>query len=174
MVLVSDSILLKLLGKLSSYRALLTLQEAIKQHLNSIVNIIRPYVVSEMELGPGFTHSNHRLDVSDGNRNTTHKVGFTSDLSVELGDLVLVNFLQLWSNETLGVDQVLLEDFLVDQVAVLDVHAVVWKKHEVKLGLDDVQITKLVFIGLAFGLGFVGFTNYLGVVLHVRVDDEGG
>jgi len=62
----------------------------------------------------GLTHSNNRLDVTDGDRNTTHDVRLTSDVCIELSYLFFVNLVELGMNVTLGVNDVLLQHFLID------------------------------------------------------------
>ena len=73
-------------------------------------------MVPEVELGVRLTHSDDALDVSDGDRDSTNDVGLSSDVSVELSDLVLVDLGELWLLEPLGVDEVLLQGLLRDQI----------------------------------------------------------
>lgn len=62
----------------------------------------------------GLTHANDRLDVTDCDRNTTHNVRFTSDICVELSNLLLVDFVEFGVDVSLCVNYVLLQHFLID------------------------------------------------------------
>ena len=77
--------------------------------------------------------------MSHRNGNASYGVGLTSDVSVELGDFVLVDFRQLWFDESFGVDQVLLEERLLDNVEVLLVHSVVRKDHLIQSRLNTTK-----------------------------------
>jgi hypothetical protein len=81
-----------------------------------------------MDFCEGFGHSNNGFNVSDGNWDTSTLIRFSSDVSIELSDLVLVHFCKLWLHESLGVNQVFLEHLLRNDVWVWLVHDIV-RKH---------------------------------------------
>ncbi len=71
-------------------------------------------VVSQVNFSVCLTHANDGLDVTDRNRNATYDVRLTSDVCVELSHLLLVNFIEFGMNVSLGVNDVLLQHFLVN------------------------------------------------------------
>ena len=85
------------------------MQETLKEHLDGEVDIICSHVTSQVDLGMSLRHSDDRLNVSDGDWDTTNHGALPSDVGVELSDLVLVNLGELGGHKPLGVDQVLLQ-----------------------------------------------------------------
>ena len=57
----------------------------------------------------------------------SNSVRLASDVGVELSDLVLVDFRELWLNKSLGVDQIFLEQRLLNDLKMLLIHSVVWQ-----------------------------------------------
>ena len=81
-------VLPKFLRELSGDCHLLALQEALKQHVDCEVNIIRAYMVSQVHSGISFAHPEHTLDVSDRDLMSTNRVRLTSDVLIKVGDLI--------------------------------------------------------------------------------------
>ena len=59
-----------------------------------------------MDLGVRLRHPYKRLYMSHRNRDTANEIGLSSDVGVELRDLVLVDLCQLGSVVSLGINQV--------------------------------------------------------------------
>ena len=89
------------------------LKEGFQKHVNSLVDIVAPYVLSQVKFGISFCHSQDTFDMSDSNVETLEDVSFTSDVSVELSDFLFVNLVESWMNVLPSVDDILSQCFLV-------------------------------------------------------------
>jgi hypothetical protein len=101
---LSSLILLKFLGQLSGDGQLLGLDEAIEEHLNGMVDVVCSHVLSQVHFGMGLRHSDHGLNVTHGYGDAADHIGLPPDVRVELGDFILVDLGQSWSDESLGVN----------------------------------------------------------------------
>ena len=63
--------------------------------------------------------------MSDRYGNSANSIRLASDVGVKLSDLVLVDFRKLWLDEPLGVDQVFLEKWLLNDLKMLLVHTII-------------------------------------------------
>lgn len=79
----------------------------------------------------------------NSNGDATNCVGLSSDVSVELGDLVLVNFRQLWLDKPFGINEVLLQKRLLNYVNMLLVHSIVRQHHLTQFLLNHSEMSHL-------------------------------
>ena len=84
--------------------------------------------------------------MSDRYGNSANSIRLASDVSVELSDLVLVDFRKLWLDESLGIDQVFLEKWLFNDLEVLLVHTVVGQHLLCQLLLDHSVLLRLLIL----------------------------
>ena len=111
--------------------------------------------------------------MSDSDGDSTNSVRLSSDISIELSNLVLVNLRQLWFDESLGINEILLEQRLLDYVEVLLVHPVVGQHLLGQLLLDGSESLRLfVLVESIIVLNAPYLADLGGVVLHVGVDHE--
>ena len=89
------------------------MQETLQQHVDCKVDVVRAHVVSEVDLGFGLTHSEHRLDMTHSDWNAADLRACVSDFGVESRHFLLVDLVQLWVHKPLSVHDVLLQDLLV-------------------------------------------------------------
>ena len=90
---LSDSIFIKFLAQLSRDRQFLGLQERFKHHVDGEIDIVSSDVVSQVDLSSCFRHSDDGLNVSYCYWDASNHRGLFSDVSVELSDLVLIDFI---------------------------------------------------------------------------------
>ena len=70
-------------------------------------------MVSQVHSGVGFAHPEHTLDVSNRDLMSSYGVGLSSDVLIEVGDLVRVALVQARSTVPLGVNYILAKEILL-------------------------------------------------------------
>lgn len=70
-------------------------------------------MVPQVHPGISLTHSEHTLNVSDGDRDASYDMGLASDVSVEVSHFIPVDLVQAWMAVSLSVNYVLAKEFLL-------------------------------------------------------------
>lgn len=69
-----------------------------------------------MHPGVGLTHSQDTLDVTHGDGDTTDSVRLSSDVGIEVCNLVAIDLVESWVAVAFSINDILAEEFLVERL----------------------------------------------------------
>lgn len=166
-ILPEGEVMSKLLSQLVGHWEFLTLNETIQHYRDGNINIYVEYHISQVHSSVGLCHSDDRLQMSNGNIDTSRYTGLLTEVLVEFRYFLFIHLTHHRVHLLPSVDYVLSQSFQRNQILFKSV------------GFNHLSIKDQILVGLTV-LRFIGllgqFLNFsgVGVVLNMTIDDERG